>query len=61
MAEKGLVVGTVVFVHPGGGSCVISPSAVPYEEMTAGDVAVVDMDGKVIEGNYKRRRNVRST
>ncbi len=54
MAEKGLVVGTAGNVsirvedH-----VVISPSAVPYEEMTAGDVAVVDMDGKQIEGNYK--------
>ncbi len=54
MAEKGLVVGTAGNVsirvedH-----VVISPSAVPYEEMTAGDVAVVDMDGKQLEGNYK--------
>ncbi|MFT3943495.1 MAG: class II aldolase/adducin family protein [Ancrocorticia sp.] len=54
MAEKGLVVGTAGNVsirvedH-----VVISPSAVPYEEMTAGDVAVVDMEGKQLEGNYK--------
>lgn len=54
MAEKGLVVGTAGNVSIRvGDHVVISPSAVPYEEMTAGDVAVVDMDGKQIEGNYK--------
>lgn len=54
MAEKGLVVGTAGNVSIRvGDHVVISPSAVPYEEMTAGDVAVVDMDGKQLEGNYK--------
>ena len=54
MAEKGLVVGTAGNVSLRlGDHVVISPSAVPYEEMTAEDVAVVDMDGQQIEGNYK--------
>ncbi len=54
MAEKGLVVGTAGNVSIRVGEhVVISPSAVPYEEMTAQDVAVVDMNGKQIEGNYK--------
>lgn len=54
MAEKGLVVGTAGNVSLRlGDHVVISPSAVPYEEMTAEDVAVVDMDGQQIEGKYK--------
>ena len=54
MVEKGLVVGTAGNVSIRvGDHVVISPSAVPYEEMQAGDVAVVEMGGKQIEGNYK--------
>jgi L-ribulose-5-phosphate 4-epimerase len=32
---------------------VIKPSGVPYTEMKPGDMVVVDMEGKVIEGKYK--------
>ena len=32
---------------------VIKPSGVDYETMTAGDMVVVDLDGKVIEGKWK--------
>jgi L-ribulose-5-phosphate 4-epimerase len=32
------------------GLMVIKPSGVPYEKMTAGDMAVVDMDGNKLEG-----------
>ncbi len=54
MVEKGLVVGTAGNVSIRvGDHVVISPSAVPYEEMTAEDVAVVDMGGTQIEGKYK--------
>lgn len=54
MVEKGLVVGTAGNVSIRVGEhVVISPSAVPYEEMEAADVAVVEMGGKQIEGNYK--------
>ncbi len=54
MAAKGLVVGTAGNVSVRlGDHVVMSPSAVPYETMTAEDVAVVDMDGNQIEGKYK--------
>ncbi len=33
------------------GLVVIKPSGVEYSEMTAGDMVVVDLDGKVVEGN----------
>lgn len=32
---------------------VIKPSGVPYEGMTAEDMVVVDLDGKVVEGKWK--------
>ncbi len=32
---------------------VIKPSGVPYDNMTAADMVVVDMEGKVVEGDYK--------
>ncbi len=35
------------------GLVVIKPSGVPYEGMTADDMVVVDLDGKVVEGTYK--------
>ena len=35
------------------GLVVIKPSGVPYEGMTAEDMVVVDLDGKVIEGKWK--------
>lgn len=54
MVAKGLVVGTAGNVSVRvGDHVVISPSAVPYETMTTADVAVVDMEGNQLEGNYK--------
>ena len=35
------------------GLVVIKPSGVAYDKMTADDMVVVDLDGKVIEGKYK--------
>ncbi len=35
------------------GLVVIKPSGVEYEDMTAEDMVVVDMDGKRVEGRYK--------
>ncbi|MCT4542964.1 MAG: L-ribulose-5-phosphate 4-epimerase [Vallitalea sp.] len=35
------------------GLVVIKPSGVDYENMTAEDMVVIDMDGKVVEGKYK--------
>ena len=35
------------------GLVVIKPSGVSYDGMTAGDMVVVDLDGKVVEGKWK--------
>jgi len=35
------------------GLIVIKPSGVPYERMTAGDMVIVDLDGRVVEGTLK--------
>ena len=35
------------------GLIVIKPSGVSYDDMTADDMVVVDMDGKVVEGKWK--------
>ena len=35
------------------GLVVIKPSGVPYDGMTAEDMVVVDLDGKVVEGKWK--------
>ena len=35
------------------GLVVIKPSGVPYEGMTAQDMVVVDLDGKVVEGKWR--------
>lgn len=35
------------------GYVVIKPSGVEYEKMTASDMVVVDLDGKVVEGKYR--------
>lgn len=54
MQEQGLVVGTAGNVSIRvDDMVVISPSAVPYENLTAADVGVHDMDGKAIEARYK--------
>ena len=54
MQAQGLVVGTAGNVSIRvDDMVVISPSAVPYEELTATDIGVHDMDGKAIEAKYK--------
>lgn len=45
--------GNVSGVDRARGLMVIKPSGVPYEGMTAGDMVVVDLDGKVVEGKWK--------
>ncbi len=35
------------------GLVVIKPSGLPYEDMRAEDMAVIDMDGKLVEGEHK--------
>lgn len=56
LVEHGLVIltwGNVSGVLRDEGLVVIKPSGVPYSEMKAGDMAVVDFDGKVVEGGLK--------
>ena len=52
LQRKGLVVGTAGNVSVRVGEQVaISPSGVPYEEMTPADVVVVDLAGETVEGD----------
>jgi len=54
LKEYGLVVltwGNVSAIDREKGLFVIKPSGVPYETMTADDMVVVDLEGKVVEGN----------
>lgn len=56
LVEYGLVVmtwGNASGVDRERGLVVIKPSGVPYETMTADDMAVVDMDGARVEGDLK--------
>ena len=45
--------GNVSGIDRESGLVVIKPSGVPYDGMTASDMVVVDLDGKVIEGKWK--------
>ena len=45
--------GNVSGIDRKSGHVVIKPSGVPYEGMTAEDMVVVDLDGKVVEGKWK--------
>ena len=45
--------GNVSAIDRESGLVVIKPSGVPYDGMTAEDMVVVDLDGKVIEGKWK--------
>lgn len=45
--------GNVSAIDRSSGLVVIKPSGVPYEEMTAEDMVVVDLDGRVVEGRLK--------
>lgn len=56
LRDKGLVIytwGNVSGIDREKGLVVIKPSGLSYEEMTASDMVVVDLDGNVVEGNYK--------
>jgi L-ribulose-5-phosphate 4-epimerase len=53
LVEQGLVIhtwGNVSGKDPETGLIVIKPSGVSYDEMSAGDMVVVDDSGKVVEG-----------
>lgn len=45
--------GNVSGIDWASGLVVIKPSGVSYDGMTAGDMVVVDLDGKVVEGKWK--------
>ena len=45
--------GNVSGIDRASGLVVIKPSGVSYEEMTADDMVIVDLDGNVIEGKLK--------
>jgi L-ribulose-5-phosphate 4-epimerase len=56
LPKYGLVVmtsGNISGRDPESGLVVIKPSGYSYEEMTAADMVVVDMDGNVVEGHLK--------
>ncbi len=56
LVEHGLVVltwGNVSGFDAERGLVVIKPSGVPYDRMQVGDMVVVDLDGKVVEGDLK--------
>ncbi|MBO8436967.1 MAG: L-ribulose-5-phosphate 4-epimerase [Spirochaetes bacterium] len=56
LPKYGLVVftwGNVSAYDPDSGLVVIKPSGVDYENMTADDMVVVDLDGKVVEGKLR--------
>lgn len=56
LPKKGLVTytwGNVSGIDREKGLVVIKPSGVSYDNMKASDMVVVDMDGKVVEGEYR--------
>ena len=56
LVKNGLVLftwGNVTAIDRASGLVVIKPSGVPYEGMTAQDMVVVDLNGKVVEGAYR--------
>lgn len=56
LPKKGLITytwGNVSGIDREKGLVVIKPSGVSYDNMKASDMVVVDMDGKVVEGEYK--------
>ena len=56
LVKHGLVIftwGNVSGIDREEGLVVIKPSGVSYDQMTADDMVVVDMDGRVVEGRLK--------
>ncbi len=56
LPKRGLVVftwGNVSGIDRASNLVVIKPSGVDYDRMTQEDMVVVDLDGNVVEGNYK--------
>lgn len=56
LKELGLVIftwGNVSAIDRDAGQVIIKPSGIAYETMEAGDLVVVDMEGRIVEGAYK--------
>ena len=56
LVKHGLVIftwGNVSAIDRSTGYVTIKPSGVSYEQMTVDDMVVIDLDGTVIDGNYK--------
>lgn len=56
LVKHGLVIftwGNVSAIDREKGLVVIKPSGVSYEKMTASDMVVVNLDGEIVEGNFK--------
>jgi L-ribulose-5-phosphate 4-epimerase len=56
LVKRGLVLytfGNASGIDREQGLVAIKPSGVPYEEMTAADMVVTDLDGKIVEGKLK--------
>ena len=56
LPRNGLVVwtgGNVSARDPESGLVAIKPSGVRYEDLTADKMVVVDLDGRIVEGNHK--------
>jgi len=56
LVEKGLVIhtwGNVSGRDKESGLIVIKPSGVSYDSMKPGDMVVIDLDGKIVEGEFK--------
>ena len=56
LAREGLAIltwGNASEIDRERGLVVIKPSGVPYDGMKPSDMVVVDLDGKVVEGNYR--------
>ncbi len=53
--DQGLIHGTSgnIAVRCADGNVAITPSGIPYKGMTLEDIAIVDANGKWLEGNYK--------
>lgn len=56
LVKHGLVVftwGNVSAIDRKNGVVIIKPSGISYDEMTAEDMVIVDMDGNIVQGNLK--------
>ncbi len=45
--------GNISAMDPATGLLAITPTAIPYNEMTADDIAVIDKNGNVVEGRWR--------